>query len=150
MNKTDQIDEQIVRLLGEDGKQTSEQIARQLGISAATVRRRIKRLVDNDMLHFVAVVDPSDFGYPLPAVISLDISPDRLDSTLEKLSALREVKWTASTVGRYNAIAGVRFRSIDGLSEFVTKVLPAIDGVKDFETFICLKGSKAGPLMPLT
>ena len=55
MIKTDLIDEKIVRILGEDGRQTSEQIAKELNISAATVRRRIKKLVENDMLRFVAV-----------------------------------------------------------------------------------------------
>jgi len=150
MNKTDHIDEQIVRLLGQDGRQTSKQIAKHLNISAATVRRRIKKLLENDLLHIVGVVDPANFGFPLPAVIAIDIIPEKLDSTLQELSKQPEVKWVATTVGRYDIIAGVRFRSIDYLSEFVTKILPHIDGVKDCETFICLKGSKNGPHLPLT
>ena len=150
MNKTDSIDEQIVRLLGQDGRQTSEQIAKLLNISAATVRRRIKKLVDNDMLHFVAVVDPADFGFPLPAVIAVDVVPTKLDSVIKELSAQNEVKWIASTVGRYDVVAGARFRSMDELSEFTTKLLPKIDGIKDCETFVCLRGSKPGPYLPLT
>jgi len=150
MYKTDLVDEKIVRLLGQDGRQTSEQIAKELNISAATVRRRIKKLIENDMLHFVAVVNPADFGFPQPAVVAIDVVPGKLDSVLNKLSELPEVKWTATTVGRYDIIGGLRFRSIDYLSEFVTNTLNHIDGIKDSETFICLKGSKDGPRMPLT
>jgi Lrp/AsnC family transcriptional regulator for asnA, asnC and gidA len=148
--KTDNIDEQIVRILGKDGRQSSEQIARQLGISAATVRRRIKKLMENNLLNIVGVVDPADFGFPLPAVIAIDIEPEKLDSALDALSVLPEVKWTATTIGRYDVIAGVRFRSLDYMSTFVTKTLPQIDGVKDCETFVCLQGNKNGPRLPLT
>ncbi len=150
MYKTDSTDEQIVRLLGQDGRQTSEQIAKKLRVSAATVRRRIKRLVDNNMMHFVAVVEPADFGFPLPAVVAIDIDQGKIEATLAGLSKQSEVKWIAITIGRHDIIAGLRFRSIDYLSEFVTKVLPQIDGIKDIETFICLKGPKEGPLLPLT
>ena len=149
MYKTDLIDEKIVRILGQDGRQTSEQIAKELNISAATVRRRIKKLVENDMLHFVGVVYPANFGYHQPAVVAIDVVPGKLDSVLDKLSELPEVKWIATTVGRYDIIAGLRFRSIDYLSEFVTNTLNHIDGIKDSETFICLKGTKDGPMLPL-
>ncbi len=150
MYKTDLVDEKIVRILGQDGRRTSEQLAKDLNISAATVRRRIKKLIENDMLHFVGVVNPANFGYPLPAVIAVDVVPGKLDSVLERLTEQPEVKWTATTVGRYDIIAGLRFRSIDYLSGFVTNTLNHIDGIKDSETFICLKGSKDGPYLPLT
>jgi Lrp/AsnC family transcriptional regulator for asnA, asnC and gidA len=150
MMKTDGVDEQIVRLLGEDGRQSSEQIAKKLNISAATVRRRIKKLLENDLLHIVGVVDPADFGFPLPAVIAMDVIPEKLEFTLQELSDLPEIKWMATTIGRYDVIAGVRFRSLDFLSKFVTQTLPQITGVKDCETFVCLKGAKSGPYLPLT
>jgi Lrp/AsnC family transcriptional regulator for asnA, asnC and gidA len=150
MTKTDSIDEQIVRLLGQNGRQTSKQLAKQLNISAATVRRRIRKLVENDLLHIVGVVDPADFGFPLPTVIAIDVVPDKLETALEELDKQPEVKWIAITVGRYDVVAGIRFRSMDDLSEFTTRTLPRIDGVKDSETFICLKRKKKGPYLPLT
>ncbi|MBN2239512.1 MAG: Lrp/AsnC family transcriptional regulator [Dehalococcoidales bacterium] len=150
MIKTDSIDEQIVRLLGQDGRQTSDQIAKQLNISAATVRRRIKKLVDNDLLHFVGVVDPANFGYTLPAVIAIDVAPNKLEVVLTELEKLKEVEWIAPTVGRYDIIAGLLLRSMDDLSEFLQNTLPHIDGVKDNEVFICLKGKKRGYLQVLS
>jgi Lrp/AsnC family transcriptional regulator for asnA, asnC and gidA len=150
MVKADLTDEKIVRILGQNGRKTGEQIAKELNISAATVRRRIKKLVENDMLRFVAVVNPADFGFPLPAVIALDVIPEKLDSILEELSNHPDVKWMATTIGRYDIIAGVRFRSLDYLTEFVRNTLNHIEGIRDSETFICLKGPKDGPLLPLT
>lgn len=150
MIKIDSIDEQIVRLLGQDGRQTSEQLAKQLNISAATVRRRIRKLVENNLLHFAAVVDPSDFGFPILAVIVVDVVPDKLEIALEELDKQPGVKWIANSFGHYDIVAGVRFRSMDDLYVFTTKTLPQIDGVKDSETFICLKGKKKGPYIPLT
>ena len=150
MNKTKLADEQIVRLLGRDGSLTSQQIADQLGVSAATVRRRLKRLIEKDLLHFVAVVDPADFGYPQFAIIVLKISPEKLESAIEKLNKQPEIKWLATTIGRFNIIAGVRFCSMDELSDFVTKTIPKVDGIQDSETFVHLQSKKRGHYLPLT
>lgn len=140
--RVDSLDEQIVRLLGKDARQTTEQLGADLSVSGATVRRRLKRLFQNDMIRIVGLVKPADFGYSLAAVITMDVAQDKVDAVIEALSAKREVRWISPTLGRYDIIMGVRFRSMDELSHFLTEYMAKLDGVKDSETFICLKDTK--------
>ena len=136
------IDQQLVKLLGQDAQQSAEQLAKKLNINAATIRRRIKKLIQNGSLHIVGVVDPAHFGLPLGAVITLDVAPDKLESTLEEIDEQPEIKWVVTTTGRYDIIAEARFSSLDALSEFNSRVLAKLDGVKNSETFIILNTKK--------
>ena len=149
MSMIDSIDEQLVRLLGQDARQNSETLAKKLHLSAATIRRRMRKLIQNDLLHIIGVVDPKNFGVPLIAMITIDISHDKLVSTVETLSKLPEISWISTSTGRYDVIAMAAFSSTDALSDFMTKELPKLEGVKDSETFICLDSSK-GNYHPLS
>ena len=145
----DKIDEQLVRLLARDGRQNSETLAKQLNLSSATVRRRLRKLLSSDLLRFVGVVDPTKFGLPLAAVITLDVAHDKLESAMEALANRPEIRWVSTTTGRFDIIALARFRSTDGLSHFLTKELAHLEGVRDSETFVCLDVKK-GRYVPLT
>lgn len=137
--KLDSLDEKLAILLGKDATRSSEQLAEKLNVSAATVRRRIKKLTQNGLLHIVGVVHPADFGYPLAAVIALNVDQNRVSKTVKDLSKRREVRWLSATTGHYDIILGGRFSSVDALADFIAKDLSKIEGLKDIETFICLK-----------
>ncbi len=142
MDKIDEIDKQIVRLLGQDARQSSETLAKQLNISAATVRRRLRDLMRRDLLRIIGVVNPASFGFPLLAVISLDVVHDKVTSTIEELSKKPEVSIVSTITGRYDIMIIARFGSTKDLSEFVSKELVKLDGIKNSETFICLEVKK--------
>ncbi len=138
----DSIDQQLVRLLSRDARQNSETLAKQLKLSAATVRRRLRRLLRSGLLRIVGVIDPTKFGYPLAAVIAIDVAHDKIESVVETLGKESEVKWLSTTTGRFDIMAVARFHSSDALSDFVTKKLAQIEGIKDSETFVCLDVQK--------
>jgi len=149
MSTPDSIDRQLVRLLGQDARQNSETLAKQLNVSAATVRRTLRRLIRSGLLRIVGVVDPTQFGVPLAAVIAMDVAHDKLQLAVEMLTRHPEIRWLSTTTGRFDIMAVAEFRSSEGLSEFVTKTLTQVQGVKDSETFICLDVRK-GRFVPLT
>ncbi len=142
MSIIDSVDEQIVRLLGQDARQNSETLAKQLNLSAATVRRRLRKLIKSDLLRIIGVVDPASFGFSLVVVITLDVTHDKVELAMEKLSKRPEVRFVSTTTGRYDVIAIARFRSTESLSEFVTKELAKLEGIRDSETFVCLEVKK--------
>ena len=148
MDIPDSVDEQLVRLLGQDARQSSEALAKQLNLSAATVRRKLRKLIKSDLLRIVGVVDPTSFGFPLIVVITFDIVRDKVELATKKLSELPEIRFVSTITGRYDIIAIARFRSTDCLSEFVTKELAKLEGIRDSETFVCLE-IKKGIRIPL-
>ena len=149
MSTIDSMDVQIVRLLGQDARQDSETLAKQLNISSATVRRRLRKLIRDDLIRIVGLVDPTKFGFPVAVVITLDIVHEKLKAAVKALAERPEIRWVSTTTGRFDIIALARFRSNDSLSEFMTKVLAKLDGVRDSETFVCLNVEK-GRLVQFT
>jgi Lrp/AsnC family transcriptional regulator for asnA, asnC and gidA len=144
MKPIDSIDEQIVHLLERSARQSSEALARQLNLSSATVRRRVKRLIDSNLLHVVAYRDPIRGGLPVAAVIGLNIDHERLDATMQEICSYREVVKAFTTTGRFDAFALVRFPSNEKFSFFLRKEITKIEGIRDSETFVCLHMEKQG------
>ena len=138
----DSLDTRLIELLQEDAHRSSEELARHLKVSTSTVRRRIRQLIASGVMHIVAVVDPGKVGFPLCAMIALDVAHEKLDSVLKLLASRHEVMWVSSTTGRFDIIAHARFRSTEELSNFVEKELANLEGLRDSETFICLRVSK--------
>ncbi len=149
MSLPDSIDKQLVRLLGQDARQNSVTLAKKLNLSAATVRRRLRKLLQNNSLRIIGAVDPARFGLLLAVLITLDVSPDKLESAIEVLANRPEIRWVSSTTGRFDIIAFALFPSTDSLSGFLTNQLAQMEGLKNSETFVCLD-MKKGRFVPLT
>ena len=139
MSKIDAIDEQILQYLSLDAWQSSEILAKKISVSSATVRRRIKKLVKDGILHVGAFVDPVKIGQALGAVIALGVPHNKIDTVAQHLAERHEVKWVSSTTGRYDIIVFLRLASTDELANFIQNELPKLEAVRDSETFICLR-----------
>jgi DNA-binding Lrp family transcriptional regulator len=142
MNKIDSLDKRIAQLLAKDAQQNHKTLSKQLNVSSATVRRRIKKLMNSDLLRIIGVVDPNKFGFPLTVLIALDIVPNQLISTVEKLIKMPEIRWASKTTGRFDIIAMARFSSTETFSQFLSNELSKLKGLRDSETFMCLDVDK--------
>jgi len=137
--KPDSFDEKLASLLGDDALQNSEQLAKKLNVSSATIRRRLKKLLKNGFIHIVGLIDPADFGYPLATITAINVEKKCVIETVKQLSKRKEIRWISETTGRYDIIFGASFSSLDSLSEFNNNYLCNLEGLKDSETFVCLK-----------
>ena len=146
----DSVDEQLIKLLGQNARQSSETLAKRLKISSATVRRRLKKLVQSNSLRIVGLVDPKKLGLDLAVVITLNVHHSKIESIMEELAKLSEIRWILVTTGRFDIIVLARFRSTNHLYDFMSKNIAQLEGLKNSETFICLKGKKRGPYLTLT
>jgi DNA-binding Lrp family transcriptional regulator len=144
MKPIDYIDEQLVHLLEENARQSSDTLAKQFNVSSATIRRRLKRLIDSNVLHIVAIRDPLRTGLPLAAVIGFNIYHEFLDSAMQAICSRPEVVLACTTTGRFDAFALARFSSNEDFSLFLRNEITKITGIKDSETFVCLHTEKRG------
>ena len=145
----DSLDEKSMMLLGKNARQSSDALAKQLRVSAATVRRRMRILLQKDMLHIVGIVDPKKIGFSLAAVMAFDVAHENLEPFLEMLADRPEIKWVSTTTGRFDVIAIARFRSTEELSEFMRIEIGHVKGLRGSETFVCLNVRK-GRYSPFT
>ena len=138
MSKFDSLDDSVVKLLERNAWQSSEALAKQLHVSSSTIRRRIRRLTQEGVLRAVAIADLSKTGVPLTAVLALNVELQGVDAALKTITNFPEVKWVATTTGRFDILALARFHSTDELATFVRKELAKVKGMKGSETFVCL------------
>lgn len=134
----DSIDRKLIQLLSKDGRQSSQQLSKQLNVSAATVRRRINNLIKSGIIRITAVVDVEKYGIAQAAVFALKVEQNKLESVMQSLAKLPEIKWVSTTTGRQDILAGARFSSTDELYKFMRQNFPRIEGIKETETSICL------------
>ncbi len=133
------MDERLIKLLQKDARQSSEVIAKQLNVSPATIRRRIRKLIRSGTMRITAIADPVKIGLPLAAIIAFNVEHGKLDSIMRALVDRPEVEWVSTTTGRFDMLVLARFASTEELSRFVEKEMAELKGIKDSETFICLR-----------
>jgi Lrp/AsnC family transcriptional regulator for asnA, asnC and gidA len=142
MIKIDNVDAQIVKMLGSNANLSSSKLAKQLNISSANVRRRLNKLIKSDMVKIVGAIDPYKYGFTVPVIIGLDVEHKKINVVTEMLAARTEIVWISTSTGRFDVIALALFKSNDELSDFLTKYLQKLQGIRDSESFICLNMMK--------
>ena len=140
----DDLDSSIVSMLQEDGRASNAGIARRVGVSEGTVRRRLKRLMDEEYIHVIAMLDPGKLGYRSEALIGITVDPDKVDCAAENIARLDEVAWVAVTTGAYDIFAWTALPTAEDLGIFLRNKIGAIVGVRRTETFVNLNVKKRG------
>ncbi|WP_405436842.1 Lrp/AsnC family transcriptional regulator [Streptomyces anulatus] len=140
-------DSALLRALAQDGRADLRQLASASGCSESTVRRRIGQLRDSGVLAFEVEIDPALFGYPIEALLWLDVPPAGLRTVAEGLAGHRQVAFAALTTGPSSVFVMVECRSVSGLHAYVTDELAALHGITRIESAVTQRRTKrAGPL----
>jgi len=138
----DAIDREIVALLQADGRASNVDIARGLGVTEGTVRKRIERLLGEGLIRIVAVPNADKLGLDVETVIMLKVDLGQATRTGEALAAMPEVRSVKYTTGEYDIIIEVVVPSDDGLLTFLTDRLSALNGIRATATSHVLKNIK--------
>jgi Lrp/AsnC family transcriptional regulator for asnA, asnC and gidA len=131
----DALDCRIIDQLQDDGRRSNVAIARALGVTEATIRNRIDRLVSNGFIRIAAVIDPRKTPYLTDAMIWIRLERGRAREAGQHLAALPNVVYVAYTAGRYDMLIEALFESDDQLVEFLHGTLAKAPGVLQSETY---------------
>jgi len=138
----DPVDRQIVRALQKDGRMSNVEIARRIGISEATVRKRLDRLISDSVIRITAVPDAAKVGLPTITFLALDVDLSQLDHVADQLARLPEVRAIHYTSGDSDLIMEAWFPSSDDLLHFLTRQIGSIPGVRRTATLHVLRTIK--------
>ena len=97
----DDADRAIVEQLRLNGRATNQQIANTLGLTAATVSARIRRMEDANKLRVVAVSDFSAHGYNVLMEVAIEVDGRPAIDVVEELVQFPEVFAAHLVTGRY-------------------------------------------------
>jgi len=142
MTKIDTTNQCLIALLQADGRLQHTDLARRLGIPEATVRRRMKRLLDGRVIQIVAVPDPYRIGYDTHAIVGLRVQPGKIGEVIAVLDPLPQIRYIGVTAGTYDVVIEALFENNDALRHFLTDTLGRIDGLQGTDTSYVLEVAK--------
>ena len=138
----DELDKKIIKLLQVDGRASNARIAREVGVSEGTVRRRLRHLISSDVIKVIAVPNLEQMGYGTAALIGIQTDPGKVDEVADAIGGLEESHYVAITTGAYDIFAWVGLESTDKLGVFIRNQVGTISGIRRTETFVNLSIKK--------
>ncbi|WP_455902106.1 Lrp/AsnC family transcriptional regulator [Rhodococcus gordoniae] len=117
----DDIDRKIIRLLREDARRTVRDIAFQVNLTVAPVKRRIERLERTGVINGYTVrIDPEKTSNELEAVVELRFAGNlELDTIVSFAEHIPEVTEVRTLAGDPDALAQVRAANVQDLQRVV-------------------------------
>lgn len=138
----DAVDRQIISLLQQDGRTSNVEVARRVGVSEATVRKRLDRLLDEGVMRITAVPNPAKVGFPTVTFVTLDVDLAYLDGVADRLGRLPEVRAIYYTTGENDLVVEAWFDSSEQLLHFLTRQIGTIPGIRQAATSHVLRTLK--------
>lgn len=131
--RLDSIDFKIIGLLQKDGRMPSSEIAKITNVSEATVRYRLKKLIDGGFIQIVAAGNPIKLGFGIAANIGLYTESSQIDKIVTELKKLRHLSYIAQMTGERAIELETFVESIDELHQLLLQI-ENIEGIKRIET----------------
>lgn len=125
----DILDMKIIKSLQENARKTYRQIAKETGVSEATVKNRINKLIQEGVIQrFTIVLDYYKLGRAIKAFIGLRVQPAKFHEIVEHLINHPDVHVLYRTSGDVDLLVEVIFEKMDDLNAFLEKEL-AVEGI---------------------
>jgi Lrp/AsnC family transcriptional regulator for asnA, asnC and gidA len=137
--KIDRIDCEMIRLLQKDGRISNIDIAKTIGISEATVRTRLNRLIKEEYIQIVAVSDPIKLGFEIVGNIRIHVEIKKMDDIIKALKKLKPLWFIVQSTGGTGIDTEFIVKSLDELNALIFEKINKIDGIIRTETSLYMK-----------
>lgn len=143
----DEKDLELLRILEENSRLSTDEIATMTSLAKAEVERRIGALEATQIIkRYSTVVNWERAGNgEVSAIIELKVSPERdfgYDRIAERLSRFRQVKSLRLITGTYDLQLIVTGKNMQEVSRFVSEHVAPMDRIRETATHIIMKSYK--------
>ena len=143
MEKIDETDLKILRILQKDSKKTTKEIAEILNLTSSPVYERIKRLEKQKLIKkYVALVDKKKLNIPITAICMVSLRYHHegfIDKFEKQIKELKEVQECYHMAGKVDFFLKINMTSLDNYHEFVRSKLSKIENIGVLESYFVLK-----------
>ena len=135
--KVDDLDLAILRLLQEDARMPCSEMARRLGYaSSRTIRNRLSKLIDKQIVALSAGAVPESLGFVIAADVYIDVEAGKVTEVADALCELPEVYYAALVTGESDISAAVVATDVDSLQTLITDKFHSIPGVRKTRVYL--------------
>lgn len=143
MEKIDETDLKILRILQKDSKKTTKEIANLLNLTSSPVYERIKRLEKQKLIKkYVALIDKKKLNIPITAICMVSLryhNEGFIDKFEKQIKELKEVQECYHMAGKVDFFLKINMQSLDDYHEFVRSKLSKIENIGVLESYFVLK-----------
>ncbi|WP_109299347.1 Lrp/AsnC family transcriptional regulator [Aquimarina sp. AU474] len=120
----DSLDLKIIDALVENSKVSYVQLGNTIGLSPSSVRERIKKMEDEQIIKkYGVILDHSKLGYGLEVFIMLKLYSGKLDQFSKEWNNLSEIKELYRVTGNYNIFLKAIVVDQIHLQKFIDKLI---------------------------
>lgn len=142
MIELDDVDRLILKRLQENARRSFKEIAKEAGVSEATIFVRVKKLQNSGVIKgFKAIIDHDLVGKKTTAFVLVKANPKEYSQVLKELMDVDDIYEIHDVTGEYYAIIKIRAENTDKLAKIIDKI-GAVGGVAGTETILVLKTVK--------
>ena len=149
----DAFDLRILERHQRDTQTPAASIGEAIGLSAAAVQRRLKRMREAGVIEReVAQVAPRAVGLPITCVVGVDLDRETaadLDRFSQKMTQCPEVQQCYYVTGETDYVLIVLAPDMEAYEAFTRRALLGDPNVKSFVTHVVLERIKVGLTVPL-
>lgn len=127
------------------------EIAKQIGISDATVHLRIKHLIAAGIINkFTISIDNDRLGYTYVAFIGVNVVPGYTVEVTKYLAGLNEILELHEMLSRFDLLLKLRARNLDEMRDIVVNKVRKFPRIFEIELMTTLKTSKEEQIIDLS
>jgi Lrp/AsnC family transcriptional regulator, leucine-responsive regulatory protein len=153
MAELDRIDRMLLRLLQEDGRRTTLDLAGRVGLSPTGTSQRVKRLFRDGFITGVrAILDPQKIGRGTLVFIEVRLdqtAPHVFDRFAKAVAKAPEVLECHMVVGGFDYLVKARIADMSVFQEFLKRVILPLPGVRETHTYTSIGDVKPDALLPV-
>ena len=143
MELLDETDLKILRILQDDAKKTTKDIAKQLHLTASPVYERIRRLEKKGYIkHYVAILDKKMLNRPVTAICMVSLryhNEGFIDTFEQQIKELVEVQECYHMAGKVDFFLKIHLEGLEEYHEFVRSKLSKIQNIGVLGSYFVLK-----------
>ncbi|MBT1003524.1 Lrp/AsnC family transcriptional regulator [Paenarthrobacter sp. DKR-5] len=130
------IDFRTLLELGHNARISAAELARKLSVSSSTAYRSMQTILGSGAISPRVEVEPGAVGFPLNAIISLQVDPSAIPAVLTDLSQHPSARMVSMVAGSTSVIHNGVFAGPSELADFITEDIGALAGVHSMD--ICV------------
>lgn len=140
MEKIDQLDRKILRIITQNARMPFKDVAEECGVSRAAIHQRVQRLIDLNVITGSGyTVNPKSLGFQICVYVGITLEKGSMyKEVVQELEKIPEVVESQYTLGHYTILIKLYARNDEHLMQLLNGRIQEISGVASTETLTSL------------
>jgi DNA-binding Lrp family transcriptional regulator len=149
-NILDYINYKIIDVLSKNSSLPFVELAKQIGISDATVHTRVKKMISTGIIKkFSVIIDNNLIGYDHLAFIMVKLENGKTDQAVAILEEIEQILEIHEIYDKFDLLVKIRSKSLENMRDIIVNKILSITEVKEIELMTVLRTRKEEQMVSL-